>query len=167
MSIYQERVEEIYQLAEDRATDDADSLYPLAEESEAILLAWGQRIAGEYGLAEEEAALFASAYASLSRAEIDCLDQDYEPQGWVERGAIAARRIRLADLDPLATFRLRTPASERDYETYRQARRAYNACRRAHVGAHLSLVRYLDARRCRLRDERSLFACGSFIQERL
>jgi len=166
MSIDQERVEKMLQLAEDRATDDADSLYPLAEESEAVLLARGQRIAGEYGLAEEEAALFASAYASLYGAEIDCLDQDYEPQDGAERGAIAARRMRLADLDSLATFHLRTPASESDYDTYRQARRAYNASRRAQGSAHLSLVRFLDVRRCRQRDERPLLACGSFTQER-
>jgi hypothetical protein len=166
MSIDQEREEEILQLAEDRATDDADSLYPLAEEDEAVLLREGQRIAREFDLAGEEAALFAEHYASLYQAEIDCLDQDYQPEDEAERGYIAARRIRLADLDPLAIFRLRTPAAESDYPTYRQARRAYDASRRTHGSALLALVRYLDAGRCYQRDESPLLACGSFKQER-
>jgi hypothetical protein len=164
MSIDQEREEEILQLAEDRATDDADSLYPLAEESESVLLVEGQYIAREFGLADEESALFASAYASLYRAEIDCLDQDYEPENEEESGFIAARRIRLADLDPLAIFHLHTPTAESDYKTYRQARCAYNASRRMSGSALLSLVRYLDANRERQRDESTLLACGLFKQ---
>lgn len=166
MSVDPGRQEEILQRAEDRATEDADSLYPVVEESEAVLLAWGQSIAREIGLAGEEAALYASAYASLYQAEVDCLDQDYEPQDGDERGFIAARRIRLADLDPLATFHLRTPTAEGNYKPYRQARRAYNAARRAHGSALLALVRSLDAAHERERDRSALLACGSFTQKR-
>jgi hypothetical protein len=166
MSIDPDREEEILQLAEDRATDDAESLYPLAEEDETVLLRQGQRIAREFDLSGEEATLFAEHYASLYQAEIDCLDQDYQPEDEAVRGYIAARRMRMADLDPLAIFRLHTPAAESDYPTYRQARRAYNASQRTYGSVLLSLVRYLDAGRCRQRDESSLFACGSFKKER-
>jgi hypothetical protein len=164
MPIDQDRQEEILQLAEDRATDDADSLYPLAEESEGVLLVWGQRIARELGFADKEATLFASTYASLYRAEIDCLDQDYEPQDGEESGFIAARRIRLADLNPLAIFHLWNPVAERDYDTYRQARRAYNASRRTHGSALLSLERYLDVNHERQHSKITLLVCGSFKQ---
>lgn len=164
MSIDQEREEEICQLAEDLATDDADSLYPLAEERESVLKARGQRIAREYDLVDEEATLFASAYASLYMAEIDCLDQDYDLQDDEERGFIMARRIRLADLNPLAIYHLRTPAAESNYKTYRQARRAYNASRRTHGSVLLSLVRYLDAKCSRHTGGSTLLACGSFKQ---
>lgn len=164
MSIDQEREEEILQLAECRATDDANSLYPLAEESEKVLLAEGQYIAREFYLTDEESALFAPAYVSLYRAEIDCIDQDYEPQDGEERGFITARRIRLADLDPLAIFCLRTPTADFDYKTYRQARRAYNASQRTHGSALLSLVRYMDGNCEYRRDESTLLACGSFKQ---
>jgi hypothetical protein len=143
-----------------------DSLYPLAEESESVLLAWGKDIAREFSLADEEAALFASAYVRFYRAEIDCLDQDYEPEDGEESGFIMARRIRLADLDPLAIFHLRTPAAESVYKTYRQARRAYNASRRTHGSALLSLVRYLDAKHESQRDKSDLFTCGPFKQTR-
>ena len=160
MSIDQEREEEILQRAEDRATEDAGSLYPLAEESESALLVEGQHIAREFGLVDEESALFAGTYASLYRAEIECLDQDYEPQNGEESGFIRARRIRLAALDPLACFRLYTPVSKNDYVTYRQARRAYNASWRMHKSVRLSAAHFMDVDRKNLREEFTLLACG-------
>jgi hypothetical protein len=164
MPIDQEREEQILQLAEDRATDDADSLYPLAEEDEAVLVRKGQWIAHEFDLSGEEATLFAEHYASLYQAEIDCLDQDYEPEDEAERGSIAARRIRLADLDPLSTFYLQTSTTEGFFTSYRRARQAYNYSRRTHKSARLSLVRYLDTAHERLLDKRCLLACGLFKQ---
>jgi hypothetical protein len=164
MPIDQEREEEIIQCAENSVIDDVDSLYPLAEERESVLLERGQHIAHEYGFLGEEATFFASSYASFYMAEIDCIDRDYEPQDNEERGFIRARRIRLAALDPLASFRLCTPDSERDYETYRLARCAYNASRRMHESAQLLAVHFIDVDRKNLREEFILLACGSLKQ---
>src|SRR5690242_11630356 len=49
MSIDQKRREEICQHAEAWAIDDAHSLYPLAEESQSVLLVWGQSTARKCG----------------------------------------------------------------------------------------------------------------------
>ena len=165
MSIDLGREEEIIQLAEDRATDDAGFLYPLALEDETVLLKKGQRIAREFDLRGEEASLFAEAYASLYQAEIDCLDQDYEPEDEEVCGYIVARRIRLADLDSFSTFHVQTPTTEDSFSTYRRARQVYNYYRRTQKSARLSLVRYLDAAHERLLDKRCLLACGGLFKQ--
>lgn len=164
MSIDSGREEEIIQFAEDRAIDDANSLYPLAEEDEGVLLRVGQRIAREFDLSGEEATLFAASYASLYQAEIDCLDQDYEPEDEAVRGYIVARRIRIADADPRSTYHLQTPTTEDSFSTYRRARQAYNYYKRTQKSAQVKAARYLDAAHERLLDTRCLLACGLFKQ---